>query len=312
MASGIYKIVNTKNGKLYVGSAVNIIKRWGEHLCLLRHGIHHSPHFQYAYNKDAEESFKFEIIELVDNKEYLIPKEQIWLDHYQSYIDKLGYNIHHIAGSPLGMKHTDKTKEKISIANKGRKLSPEHKAKLLILLQERWKDPIFRNKMIGVVKKLWENPEYQSIMSKSAYEQWKNPEFRKNMIEKTKKMWNSPQTRLQITNSIIESRTPELRKQISSSLLGIPKSIGHRNNISDGRKGMVFSPEHKDNMSKAASKLWDNPEFKDKMNSIFNSPESLARRSAAQTGKTMSAESRARMSISKKKMWEEKRRNKNG
>jgi hypothetical protein len=75
---------------------------------------------------------------------------------------------------------------------------------------------------------------------------------------------------------------------------------------------MIFSSEHKNNMSKASSELWDNPKFKDRMISIFNSPESLSRRSAAQTGKTMSAEARTRMSISKKKMWEEKRRNKDG
>jgi len=50
----------------------------------------------------------------------------------QYYIDILNpeYNICKIAGSSLGRKHAEETKEAISLALKGRKLSSEAKAKL--------------------------------------------------------------------------------------------------------------------------------------------------------------------------------------
>lgn len=42
MTSGVYAITNTATGKRYIGSAVNIKKRWREHLHNLRKNKHHS------------------------------------------------------------------------------------------------------------------------------------------------------------------------------------------------------------------------------------------------------------------------------
>jgi predicted GIY-YIG superfamily endonuclease len=41
--SGIYKIVCTAHGKTYVGSAVNLKKRWSEHIRDLNVGKHRKP-----------------------------------------------------------------------------------------------------------------------------------------------------------------------------------------------------------------------------------------------------------------------------
>ena len=38
--SGIYQITNTVNGRVYVGSAVNISDRWYRHKLHLRNGAH--------------------------------------------------------------------------------------------------------------------------------------------------------------------------------------------------------------------------------------------------------------------------------
>ena len=57
--SGIYKIVNTVNGKKYVGSAVDIKRRWQAHKLRLRKNNHHSPKLQNAWNKHGESSFTF-------------------------------------------------------------------------------------------------------------------------------------------------------------------------------------------------------------------------------------------------------------
>ncbi len=50
----VYTIKNVINNKIYIGSAVNIKKRWHEHRNLLNNNNnnkHHSPILQNAWNK---------------------------------------------------------------------------------------------------------------------------------------------------------------------------------------------------------------------------------------------------------------------
>jgi len=130
MKSGIYLIKNTVNNKVYVGSAVNISKRWEKHKHLLKEGKHHSCHLQSAWNIYGEQSFTFDIIEEVSNPEHLLAYEQVYLDYYKSYEDDKGYNICKVAGSRVGMKHSKETRSKMSEAQKGKILSEEHKKKM--------------------------------------------------------------------------------------------------------------------------------------------------------------------------------------
>ena len=119
MSSGIYQIRNTVNNKQYIGSAVNLNKRWKEHRLALRKGIHHSVLLQRAWNKYTEDSFEFRIIEECE-KAGLIKREQYYLDSLNPE-----YNVCKIAGSQRGMKRSVETKKKMSIVRKGRKLSVE-------------------------------------------------------------------------------------------------------------------------------------------------------------------------------------------
>lgn len=58
---GIYRIRNTKNGKIYIGQSVNITHRWACHLYDLRNNRHANLHLQRAYNIDPD-SLVFEIV----------------------------------------------------------------------------------------------------------------------------------------------------------------------------------------------------------------------------------------------------------
>jgi group I intron endonuclease len=64
---GIYKIVNKKNGKYYVGSSMYIHNRWKKHIKMLKANDHHSPKLQRAWNKYGEDSFEFVVVEEVPN-----------------------------------------------------------------------------------------------------------------------------------------------------------------------------------------------------------------------------------------------------
>lgn len=83
--SGIYKIVNKKDGKCYVGSSKNILGttykhgRFYFHKRLLRLGKHHCIHLQRAYDIYGINNFDFIIVEQI-NPEDLVRVEQKYLD----------------------------------------------------------------------------------------------------------------------------------------------------------------------------------------------------------------------------------------
>lgn len=90
MTCGIYKIVNTDNGKVYVGSSKNIERRWDEHKKLLAAKKHHSAKLQHAWTKvKGNLPLIFEVIEECELPE-LLTREQVWMDHHKAYTE--GYN----------------------------------------------------------------------------------------------------------------------------------------------------------------------------------------------------------------------------
>jgi len=111
--SGIYKITNTVNQKIYVGSSVNIAKRFNAHKNSLIKNIHHSKTMQRSWNKYGKDSFIFNVIEFVEIKENLLIREQHYLDTLNPF-GKNGFNNEKIAGSHLGIKHSEETKKKMS------------------------------------------------------------------------------------------------------------------------------------------------------------------------------------------------------
>ena len=79
MKSGIYKIENKVNGKVYIGSSNSIKRRWQKHKALLRHGKHQNSHLQAAWDKYGEDNFSFSVIELCPIDQ-LISREQYFID----------------------------------------------------------------------------------------------------------------------------------------------------------------------------------------------------------------------------------------
>lgn len=109
MKSGVYKIQNILNGKLYIGSSGNIGKRICYHKSLLRRNKHHSIHLQNSYNKNGIQSFVFSIIELCGIED-LVVREQFWID---SHSKEMVYNYRVDAKSNAGIKWTEEQKKKL-------------------------------------------------------------------------------------------------------------------------------------------------------------------------------------------------------
>ena len=114
MGAGVYLIRNIISNRVYVGSSIDIERRWRNHKKDLRKGKHHSPHLQRAWNKHGEDAFVFEIIELCPPDDILVVE--------QNYIDTLRpfYNTYLIAGSRRGVRASEETRAKQSASMKGK------------------------------------------------------------------------------------------------------------------------------------------------------------------------------------------------
>lgn len=125
--SGIYRWVNVINNKNYIGSSVNLGRRFKEyynysHISKVKRNFPiHSALLKYGYS-----SFKLEILEYCESNT-LIKREQYYLDNL-----KPEYNVLKKAGSVLGFKHSEYTKKLFSITRIGRLCSETTRLKLSI------------------------------------------------------------------------------------------------------------------------------------------------------------------------------------
>ena len=116
MKNGVYQVRNLKNSKRYIGSAASsggFKDRCKDNQKFLKANKHHSPILQNAWIKYSGEAFVFEILLCCDPEDCLM-YEQIAFDCY-----KPEYNICKIAGSCLGVKRSQATRNRIRDINVG-------------------------------------------------------------------------------------------------------------------------------------------------------------------------------------------------
>lgn len=141
--TGIYKIVNKVNGKVYVGQSVNMRNRYARHLNSLRKNKHYNQYLQRSFNKYKEESFYAEVLEFCKPEE-LNHKERYWIKRLKSEYKDYGYN------APYAYKVFDEY-DKITI-NKTRKkhneiiFTEEIKRKISNSLKDYYKDSFVSEK----------------------------------------------------------------------------------------------------------------------------------------------------------------------
>lgn len=125
--SGIYRWNNLITNKSYIGSSISLGNRFSNYysLAYLKRkvgkgsSIIYNSLLKHGYNK-----FSLDILEYCEPS-VLIKREQYYLD-----ILKPKYNISKIAGSRLGTKQSEETKQLISNASKNRIYSDEFKEKM--------------------------------------------------------------------------------------------------------------------------------------------------------------------------------------
>ena len=97
--AGIFQVRNITNGKILLGSSLNLEGPLNSHRFMLTIGRHRNETLQKEWNQYGPDKFVFEILEVVKVKDdpdfnlsdELTLLEQIWLEKLQPFGDK-GYN----------------------------------------------------------------------------------------------------------------------------------------------------------------------------------------------------------------------------
>ena len=117
---GIYALRNKVNGKLYIGCTNKFKQRKSSHAGYLNRNSHQNTYLQASHNKYGQDTFEFLILEIIDDSETLFRKEYEYIIKYRTLERDFGYNllINNTPGSYN--RHTQETKDKISISRKGK------------------------------------------------------------------------------------------------------------------------------------------------------------------------------------------------
>lgn len=118
--SGIYYIRSKINNTMYIGSAQNLSTRKKQHFTSLKRGTHHNKHLQNHYNKYGEFDLHFQILEFIPDKTKLIEQEQFYIDKFKIEYKLFNFCLQ-IPNSQLGLKRSEETKIKIGNKSRGRK-----------------------------------------------------------------------------------------------------------------------------------------------------------------------------------------------
>src|SRR5580765_1619000 len=89
---GIYQIRCVSNGKIYVGSAVNLRTRWQGHRRDLGNRVHVNRHMQQAWNRYGGKDFAFTILEFAEVPDPL-ERERAWIEGTRCTDRTLGFNV---------------------------------------------------------------------------------------------------------------------------------------------------------------------------------------------------------------------------
>lgn len=98
--AGIFQIRDTRNGKILLGSSLDLAGPLNRHRFMLSTNMHPNQALQKDWNSHGKDAFEFEVLELVNVKEEpgfdledeLTLLEQIWLEKLEPFGEK-GYNL---------------------------------------------------------------------------------------------------------------------------------------------------------------------------------------------------------------------------
>ena len=276
LKSGVYKITNKINGRIYIGSTKEFKRRFRQHELSLIKGTHHNKFLQRDYNKCGTDSFTIEIFDIVNgDKVARTTQEQIRID--ENVQTGLCYNLRLLAieNEHSTFSHTpEETRKRQSEARKGKtleelcglELAEKLKKNLSNKFIELWQDPDFIQKM-KETKVVWNK-------GLSGYTTQPHTEETKRKMSESQKGKTVPEERRKKIAASVAIKNIELWKQqwyrdkVIAGRLGKTCSKETREKISSGNKGKAKSAAHIQAMQEAQKRRRE----KEKLATILSVP----------------------------------------
>lgn len=131
--TGIYKIKNLINDKIYIGKTeVRFVERYWNHVWKLNNRSHDNKYLEKSWWKYGDTNFVFEVVHILDNDEDINNLENYYIELFDSFNN--GYNLTMGGEGKRGYVTSDKAKMIIGAKNKinnlGKKHSEETKIKM--------------------------------------------------------------------------------------------------------------------------------------------------------------------------------------
>lgn len=174
----IYRFKNNKNGKVYIGQTTKSVrKRVIQHMTKSRPWVKvRKTYFSNALNKYGFEGFTFDIIERCKDQQELDDRERYWIAYYKSNDKKYGYNIDSGGTSRKRRKPlTEEHKQKLLLANLGRKKSNQEKSRISEAVKSRFSNPEYKEKYKQICLKANhpnKKPVYQYDLNGNFIKKW--------------------------------------------------------------------------------------------------------------------------------------------
>lgn len=232
MTCGIYAIKNLTNNKQYVGSALNIERRWATHRSSLRHGKHPNQKLQRAYEKYGEENFSYTVLETVEDFKLLTVREQWWMDN-----TSCEYNIRENAANNIGWTPSATTlsrrgesmriawndpKKRINLmravhagaaAVRNKPLSAEHRQKVSEKTAEALNRPDTHANLVRAMTGKKKSESHKKALGVAAKKRWESEDYREKFRDarKEKKEYARPEdVRQRISQAKMGTQRPDL------------------------------------------------------------------------------------------------------
>jgi len=115
--SGVYKIENIINKKVYIGESKNLRTRYKSHRKELSRNRHINKFLQEDVLEFGIENLKFSVLELCEVSK-LTEREHFWIDFYKSLDRNFGYNI--VKNNKKNKEISEETRNKLIESHKGK------------------------------------------------------------------------------------------------------------------------------------------------------------------------------------------------
>ena len=191
LKSGIYKIINNSNNRIYIGSAKRFKERRQSHARHLRSGKHSNKYLQSDFNKCGEDKFEFHILELTEGtQEERRVREQFWIDQFHDKQEQC-YN-HRKDALVMESSSIEELRKTQSQRTTELWQDPEYRANHEEKIREFTQTDEYRKKLSEATKAKWQNPEFQE-KAKAIYQ---SEEFKQKASKNSRKLWEDEEHRI--------------------------------------------------------------------------------------------------------------------